>query len=387
MQRGILLVEDQATEAARIRTMIATHSVEAWEVVHSPTLAAAERLLEERAFALVLLDLSIPDSRGLATLERLRARLPDTAVVVFTGMSDEEIGLEALRAGAQDYLAKDRVDGPTLVRAIRYALERRRADAAERQRVALQEAVSAMEEVLAVVSHELRAPLAAQQLACEYLLTERPTPLERQRYLGIMQSQVRRMHDTISDVLDAARMEKGAARWQWGTVDGASLCESALESVTLLVNPELVALTLRVEPDGLRFSGDDAAVRRLLVNLLVNASKHTDTGEIELAAREVVRDGSRWVLLSVSDSGRGIQEEAVEKLGIPFALSTAEGPAHRHGSGLGLAICRGIAAAHGGEITFDSRPGGGTTFCASLRADLAGPMKGRAMAGIRRIAA
>jgi phosphoserine phosphatase RsbU/P len=385
--RAILLVEDSPIEAERLCAMIRAHAVEPWEVITVRSAASAERALAEKSFDLVLVDLTLPDSRGVATFNRLHNLSGDAGVVVLTGSNDERTGLDAMRAGAQDYLVKDRADGPTLVRSLRYALERRRAETCERQQRGLQEAIGAMEEVLAIVSHELRTPLATQQLACEYLLTEQATPEERRRYLGIMQSQVQRMFDTITNVLDAARMEKGAVPWKWGVVDAASACSSAMEAVALLVNREKVKLSMKVEPEGLRFSGDAAAVRRLLVNLLVNASKHTDTGEIHVSAMEFIRSGCRWVRLAVSDSGRGIADDAVDKLGIAFALSTSEGPSRRHGSGLGLAICRGIAAAHGGEITFRTEPNRGTTFCAMLRADLAGPASQVQTAVIRREAA
>lgn len=100
------------------------------------SIAEAEAALTDDV-ACVLLDLGLPDATGLSGLERLRASAPGTAVIVLTGHGDERQGATAVGAGAQDYLVKGTVDGPLLARAIRYAVERRRA---ERSQVALREA-------------------------------------------------------------------------------------------------------------------------------------------------------------------------------------------------------------------------------------------------------
>ncbi len=98
-----------------------------FEVTHVESMAEAVRRLQNGDFDAVLLDLSLPDSRGLATVEQataLGARLP---IIVLTGLNDEALATEAVRKGAQDFLLKDqRLDGPTLARTIRYAIERKR---------------------------------------------------------------------------------------------------------------------------------------------------------------------------------------------------------------------------------------------------------------------
>lgn len=101
------------------------------ELTHVERLADAEPLAAAHDCA--LLDLGLPDATGLEGLERLRAAADDLAILVLTGMADEERGIDALAAGAQDYLVKGQVDGALLSRSVRYAVERRRADAARRE--------------------------------------------------------------------------------------------------------------------------------------------------------------------------------------------------------------------------------------------------------------
>jgi serine phosphatase RsbU (regulator of sigma subunit) len=139
-QVRILLVEDDDGDALLVEELL--HETGSGVVVQRARLLAdARKLIPE--VACVLLDLGLPDSQGLEGLRRLLEAAPNAAVVVLTGMADEYLGEEAVRAGAQDYLTKGDVTGVTLNRVIRYAVERRRSDEARRQLHAAQ--VSAQE--------------------------------------------------------------------------------------------------------------------------------------------------------------------------------------------------------------------------------------------------
>ncbi len=120
---GILLLEDSPGDAKLFETLLGTSSAER-RVVRAGTLQAGLALLAEREFNIVVLDLGLPDSRGLETFLQTRARAPETPIIILTGLDDEEGSRRAVQAGAQDYLIKGTFDGSTLTRAIRYAIER-----------------------------------------------------------------------------------------------------------------------------------------------------------------------------------------------------------------------------------------------------------------------
>jgi diguanylate cyclase (GGDEF)-like protein len=124
----VLMVEDSAPYALALQEYLASAAAERVEVVHVETMAAARPHLLEGGFDAVLLDLSLPDSRGLATVEHATSLNPRVPIIVLTGLDDETIGTEAVRKGAQDYLVKGNVDGALLVRSIRYTVERKRAE-------------------------------------------------------------------------------------------------------------------------------------------------------------------------------------------------------------------------------------------------------------------
>lgn len=127
----LLLVEDDAGDALLVESLLAGVAPNV-DVMRVERLQQATEMLPG-GIDCVLLDLGLPDAMGLEAVERLRAAAPDAAIVVLTGHDDEQRGVDALSRGAEDYLVKGVVDGPLLARAIRYAIERCRADRSQRE--------------------------------------------------------------------------------------------------------------------------------------------------------------------------------------------------------------------------------------------------------------
>jgi PAS domain S-box-containing protein len=249
------------------------------------------------------------------------------------------------------------------------------AQALETERGALRQAVASMEQVLGVVAHELRTPLAGVRAMTDLLL-EREALESGQvdRFLQAVNKEVIHMAETVNDLLEAARLNSGRAQWNWTPFDVRRACRDALDRIRPLVDPAKVALEFDV-PDGLTAHGDADAVARLVLNLLSNAARHTAGGSIRVSAKPVDAGDSKWVEVEVTDTGTGIPPKIVARLGQAFALNAGIiGVNHVSGAGLGLAICNGIAAAHGGNICFQSQKGSGTRVTVRLRADLPGPV-------------
>ena len=104
-----------------------------FELTHCDRLSSALTLLNKRSFGIILLDLSLPDGKGLDTVVRTHAAVPNVPIVVMSGLGDEELAVRALHEGAQDYLVKGQVDSNLLIRAMRYAIERKQAEEALRK--------------------------------------------------------------------------------------------------------------------------------------------------------------------------------------------------------------------------------------------------------------
>lgn len=155
----LLLVEDNPGDARLVRALLS--EVGGFELAHAESLNRAKALAAENGADVVLLDLSLPDSQGLDTIDAMRAAQPRLPIVVFTGLDDEDIGVAAVKRGCQDYLVKGVGDGHLISRTVLYAIERKtlemeRQASAERMKTVLMQTVRAMSLTL-----EMRDPYTA----------------------------------------------------------------------------------------------------------------------------------------------------------------------------------------------------------------------------------
>ncbi|MBC7788919.1 MAG: response regulator [Anaerolineae bacterium] len=151
--------------------------------------------LESKTYSAVLLDLSLPDSQGVEMLKRIRERAPAIPVVVLTGLNDQAVAMEALRAGAQDYLIKGQADGQLIARALRYAIERKRSEDA----LARLGWLAGVGETALALQHEINNPLGALLMNAE-LLSDTPLPDEHAELLGAIVTSARRIGEVVKRV-------------------------------------------------------------------------------------------------------------------------------------------------------------------------------------------
>ncbi len=151
----ILLIEDDHEEALIVRKMLSEKSgtgmTPALKVTHVDRLLTGIEHLSENKPDIIILDLGLPESQGLETLQMVRARVPDIPIMVLTGLDDEEVGFKAVQEGAQDYQIKGRTDNALLIRSIFYAIER------SKLRDALEEKSNALEEKSKVLAENAKA--------------------------------------------------------------------------------------------------------------------------------------------------------------------------------------------------------------------------------------
>jgi len=129
----VLIIEDNPGDARLIELMLAEHPEDGYRPGFAVRLSEGLGLLAAQSFDVILLDLSLPDSQGLATVESVLEAAPATPIIVLTGLADESTAMAAMKAGAQDYLTKGQGDGETLRRSIRYSIERMHTDEEKRQ--------------------------------------------------------------------------------------------------------------------------------------------------------------------------------------------------------------------------------------------------------------
>ncbi|MFQ5882987.1 MAG: GAF domain-containing protein, partial [Candidatus Methylomirabilales bacterium] len=160
----VLLVEDNPGDARLIREMLAEVKSTPFDLETTDRLSTGLERLAAGGIDVVLLDLLLPDSRGLDTVGRLRAQAPEVPVVVFTVLGEETLAVKAIREGAQDYLVKGQMHSHLLVRAMRYAIERKRAEAQLQAQAAELSAKTERLETLATLSRAVNATLDFQKV-------------------------------------------------------------------------------------------------------------------------------------------------------------------------------------------------------------------------------
>ena len=221
---------------------------------------------------------------------------------------------------------------------------------------ALRAAVRARDEVLAVVSHDLRNPVGTIAAAAE-LLADVPLPAEaRGEHLEIIQRAADRINRLIQDLLDVAQIEAGRLSVWQKPVETEEMLDEAVASARARADEEEVRLCVDVEPHLPSVDADRDRILQVLSNLIVNALKFTPAGgEVRVTASA----SEEGVLVAVKDSGPGIEPERRDHLFDRFwkGHRTAGG-----GAGLGLAIVEGILAAHGAQVQVDTEVGEGSRF-------------------------
>jgi PAS domain S-box-containing protein len=233
----------------------------------------------------------------------------------------------------------------------------------ERRRAEAEAAVRSRDEVLSVVSHDLRNPVST--VAMSVSLLRDPEVLlsddERAKQLEVIGRSAQRMNRLIQDLLDAARIEGGRLTISSRCEDPAALAHEACEAFSSIVAERDVALACEVAPGLAPVYADRDRVLQVLSNYLNNAVKFTPAGGRIVLGLEATPAGG--VRFRVSDSGPGIAAEDLPRLFTRFWQ--ARGTAHL-GSGLGLAIAKGIADAHRGRVWVESAHGQGSTFYLEL---------------------
>jgi PAS domain S-box-containing protein len=238
---------------------------------------------------------------------------------------------------------------------------------------AAEQANQAKSQFIANMSHELRTPLSAVIGYAEMLEEEAADIAGGDTMLGDLRkiaANARHLLSLINDVLDLSKIEAGRMEVNPEDFDAATLAREVATTVQALIARKANRLDVQVSENLGRMYSDPVKLRQCLINLLSNAAKFTEGGQITLSAeRSTAEDGQDWVEFRVTDTGIGMTEEQVARLFTRFSQADSSTTRRFGGTGLGLAISKAFVAMLGGDITVESRPGQGTTFGIRLPAD------------------
>jgi signal transduction histidine kinase len=375
----ILAVDDNPANLLAIEAALGSFQ---GRVVRANSGREALRLLLERDFALVLLDVKMPTMDGFETARMIRARKRSshTPIIFITAhdRTDSEV-LAAYELGAVDFLAKPVV--PDVLRAkvaVFVELQRRTAEVARqaelirsherreheralseerssweaealrRQMDQLAEADRRKDQFLAVLSHELRNPLAPLVTGLELLrdqLADNPHIDSRVvRTREIMARQVEHLTRLVDDLLDISRISSGKIELRKAPLKVQDVVEQALATSRPMIDQHAHSVRCELPKEPVILHGDAVRLVQVVANLLNNAARYTpEKGRIALRVASVGNE----VEIHVSDNGRGISEAFLSQVFDTFAQEQRDGGA---GLGLGLTVVKRIVALHGGSV-------------------------------------
>ncbi|MBE9251236.1 hybrid sensor histidine kinase/response regulator [Dolichospermum sp. LEGE 00240] len=374
----ILLIEDNLAEARLLQEFIKLTKSQNFGLVHVQRLQDGINQLNSQKYDVILLDLTLPDSQGLSSIPQLLQQNPSNPIIVLTNTNDEELGIEAVRQGAQDYLVKRHVNPDTLVRSVRYAVERKQfleelnqinqtletqVEEKTTELLKSQEINQLKSEFMAMLSHDIRNPLNTILLAAGLIekYQKELTNNSQIDYVQLIRSAIKNVSHLVDEASLIGKSDSGQLPYQPHILNLENLCSELVKQSQLPAQEQQLNLIFTSSEHCFEFLGDETLLKHVISNLLNNAIKYSIPGGTVLF--ELIKQ-EKSVILRFQDQGIGMSEKDQKKLFQPF--HRGENIGIIPGSGLGLTIVQQCVIAHRGEITVNSQVGVGSTFTVTL---------------------
>jgi len=360
----VLLVEDSPSDAQLFQHIFFRAATGDWKLLHVERLSEAIALCQTQSFDLALLDLRLPDSEGLDTISQFNQAIPDVPIIILTVFDDEELAIQAMAQGAQDYLVKDQVTTQLLRRSIRYSIERsqiiqqlRNSERATLEALNKERELNQLKSYfVSMVSHEFRNPLTVLQGMGEMLLLfdGSLTAQKKELYSQQLKKTVKDMCQLLDEVILLGKVETSNFEIELTTLNLKEFCDELIASFQFSDNNNhSIILSYQLPSKSLEL--DANLLRHILTNLISNALKYSLSGN---EIRVEVSDRNGMVSFCISDRGIGIPE--ADQLRLFQTFSRCSNVGKIQGTGLGLAIVKRCVDLYKGEIQIESKVGIGT---------------------------
>lgn len=321
-----------------------------------------EDSLSRKHWHLIISDFFVPDLSAFDVLEIVAEKKLDLPFILVSGGIGEECVAELMNAGVEDFVLKNRLErlGPVVRRIIR---EHETKTLEVQSRLLVQEALAAKEQMLAIVSHDIKNPLSAIKLDAQ-MLQRNANKQESSQFVEDVKHQIGRiikttdrLKDLIGDLLDKNKTESSLASLLRADEDLFLLITEVVDSLRPLMIQKEIVLNTHFSESLKRCYCDKNKMFQVISNLLTNAIKFTpEKGSIEIH----VTESDQKFQFTIKDSGPGFKNQDIERVFNKYWTADVSG------TGLGLYICKSIVEAHGGMIKGENRPDGGALFWFSL---------------------
>lgn len=381
---SILLIEDDGDDATMLQLSL-DRSPGDYAICRVTDLTQGVEVARSNSHAVIVTDMGLPDSCGLASVDRLCQANPNAAVIVLSGADNEELYVQALAHGADSYLCKHDMTPAILHRCIQQSLHRSRqrneirelisASNDQRQQLkeqsvllasknaSLQQMCKTSQEFVNNVSHEFRTPLCVVKQYASLIADGAVGTVsdEQRKMLNVIEGRVDDLNTIVDDMLDISRHESGLLAASRIECSPTEIVDRILPGLQQRAALRKIELTCEMPATLKNVYCDPEKISRVLINLIVNALKFSSPNEpVVVRVSECLVN--REVTFAVCDSGPGIEAEQRDLIFARFQQGDTHLQSSTKGFGLGLSIAKELVDLNLGEMSLQSVVGKGSTF-------------------------
>lgn len=392
----ILIIDDDEVDRMAVSRALKAAAIR-MELSEAIDYSEAIEILEEKIFDCVFVDYLLPGKDGLALVQEIRASGSKVPLIVLTGQGDEQTAVELMKAGASDYITKSRITPDLLSTTLRNViriyeaelqielfnqqikesneiLKKKNKELEEKkeqihlQNLKLLEASETKSKFLATMSHELRTPLNAIMAFSQMLQRKNKGNFSKQQV-----DMIERIHGNgknllalINDILDLSKIEAGGLQLHPEEFDLSQLINTTVDELRSLRSQKKLDVEVEIDFQHPIVFNDRNRVRQILVNLISNAIKFTETGMVVIKANEISDLSDSDIVIFVKDTGIGIAENDIKHIFEPFRQINQTISRKYAGTGLGLAITKSLVKMMDGQVSVESELNKGSIFRVEL---------------------
>jgi signal transduction histidine kinase/HPt (histidine-containing phosphotransfer) domain-containing protein len=370
---AIFIIDDEASNFDSIQSLLKD---EDYTFHYASSGRRAIDRLERFQPDAILLDVMMPDMDGMEVCRLIKAspRWQSIPIIMVTALTEKKDLARCFAAGADDFISKP-VDRIELTARLASMLRiKRQYDRLELAKEESELATKAKADFLAVMSHEIRTPINGILGATQLLTTTNLTP-EQQQYLRTAEVSSEILLTVVNDILDFSKIDAGKLTLEQNSIDLNILIQDVCQSIATKVKAKNLQIDRSIATDLPTYIlGDITRLRQILLNLVNNAIKFTETGKVTISAtmapQQSLESDKVEILFTVRDTGIGIEADEIGKLFQAFTQANTSTTRKYGGTGLGLAICSRLIELMEGKIWVESQVGIGTAVYFTIGAKI-----------------